>query len=271
MSAVFPAATVLLLHEDPLGFRVMMLQRNRKVGFLPSAWVFPGGRVDPGDYDVPEGLIRGSAPWVERCGPEALASAVCALRETFEEAGVWLGTGPVTPQDRVDLASGALKFREILERPGVSLDLTRLAPWSRWITPVQESRRFDTRFFVARVELPEGSHDDGELVASGWFRPQDVAAVDPPDLAVNNVVPEAAFPMAPPTWWTVRELAAFQAVDEVVAAGWARPERPIEPILSMGDTVGVLLPGHAEHPEPRFPGLPTAVWLRGGRWEAEGL
>ena len=40
-------------------------------------------------------------------------------------------------------------------------------------------RRYDTWFFVApRARRQDGTHDDGELVASEWVRPADALRAD---------------------------------------------------------------------------------------------
>ncbi len=115
------------------------MERSRSVGFMASAWVFPGGRVDPGD-DVPVSLP-------EHEGAIPTGFWVAAARELEEEAGVRLG------------------------RTGGSA-ISGLRPWAHWITPEVEPRRYDTWFFTAR--LPEGEtavHDGGEAVAGAWFTP----------------------------------------------------------------------------------------------------
>lgn len=76
-----PAATVVLLRDSPDGVQVWLQERSRAVGFMPSAWVFPGGRVDPEDDD-------GGAPPDDRV-PRAFWTAV--VRELAEEANVAIG------------------------------------------------------------------------------------------------------------------------------------------------------------------------------------
>lgn len=44
-----PAATVILLRDTGQGLETLMLRRNSKLAF-GGMWVFPGGRVDPGDH-----------------------------------------------------------------------------------------------------------------------------------------------------------------------------------------------------------------------------
>jgi 8-oxo-dGTP pyrophosphatase MutT (NUDIX family) len=72
-----PAATVVLLRDSDHGdgVEVLLGRRSSKLAFHGGAWVFPGGRVDPGDYgDDPD--------------DEFAAAQRAAIREAFEEAGV---------------------------------------------------------------------------------------------------------------------------------------------------------------------------------------
>lgn len=70
------AATVVILRDGDDGVETLLLRRNSKLGFAGGAWVFPGGRVDPGD---------------RRPGDDELASARrAAVREAAEEAGLVL-------------------------------------------------------------------------------------------------------------------------------------------------------------------------------------
>lgn len=257
-----PATTVLLLRPDPDGFRVFMVQRNRAVGFMPNAWVFPGGRVDEADRLAGHPRVRGGGVAMRQLGlpePDAVASLVAGVRETFEEAGVWLGDGELPAEARGPLASGYARLAELLDRHDVIADLDRLRAWSWWVTPEAEPKRFDTRFLVARADAGDASHDEGETVASRWVTPRE--ALDHAE--------RAAMPMAPPTWWTLRELSAYDSADAVLAAAEQREQRPIQPILNMdGAAVELWLPGHPKHPAPAIPGLPTSVAFVQGRWWA---
>ena len=44
------AATVVVARDSSNGVEVLMLRRNSKI-YFGGMWVFPGGRVDPGDRD----------------------------------------------------------------------------------------------------------------------------------------------------------------------------------------------------------------------------
>ena len=68
-----PAATVVLLRDGAEGVEVLMLRKNARIDF-GGMWVFPGGRIDPGDYKNGDDL-------------EA-AARFAATREAEEEAGI---------------------------------------------------------------------------------------------------------------------------------------------------------------------------------------
>ena len=83
--AIIPAASVVLLRDGAQGLEVLMLRRTAKASFAPDAWVFPGGRIDPGD-----GVDPGSMQ----------AARQGAARETLEEAGVVVDPQALLPYSR---------------------------------------------------------------------------------------------------------------------------------------------------------------------------
>lgn len=46
-----PAATVVLIRDGAAGLEALLLRRNAELKFAGGSWVFPGGRIDPQDYD----------------------------------------------------------------------------------------------------------------------------------------------------------------------------------------------------------------------------
>ena len=252
----------MILRPETQGFTVFMMQRNRRTGFMPTAWVFPGGRVDACDGASQEWLTDG-ATGADRMGlplEDARAFGVAAVRETFEESGIWLGEGTLGAEHRERLLGDKEELSAVVE-PDTCVDLDGLVPWSWWVTPEIEPRRYDTRFFVAVVPGNTlGVHDAREALDSRWVRPAEALAA----------AEDGRLPLAPPTWWTLKELAEFSCVDEVLKAAASRVQRPIQPILSMDSGEGwtLKLPGHPEHSEPAIPGLPLAVGFSQGRWWA---
>jgi glyoxylase-like metal-dependent hydrolase (beta-lactamase superfamily II)/8-oxo-dGTP pyrophosphatase MutT (NUDIX family) len=158
-----PAATVVLLRPGPDGPEILLTQRPSSMTFAGDLFVFPGGRIDPGDADT---------------FPGTSAFEVAAIRELFEEAGVLLAerrSGGRLDAAAVTGARRALNFGEttfpaVLEALDLRLRADLLAPIAHWTTPPIMPRRFDTRFFVA--ELPAGVEpvfDTDEVVAHRWL------------------------------------------------------------------------------------------------------
>ena len=88
-------------------------------------------------------------------GEQALAYAVAALRECFEECGLWLGAPAHLPAPvggwaplRARLHGGE-SMAALASHTGGPLATSVLQPWSHWVTPVGLPKRFDTLFFVA--------------------------------------------------------------------------------------------------------------------------
>ncbi len=232
MSEPRKAATVLLLRPGADGVEVFMVQRHRRSGFLPNAWVFPGGRVDDADLATPASAVDGALDIPGLSADESRAYGVAAVRETREESGIVLGA----------------------ERP----DLGRLRAWAWWVTPAAEPKRFDTRFLVARSRGEEGVHDGSETVDSRWVPARSVVEQ-----------PLDRFPLAPPTWWTLRELAAHDSVDGVWSAAASRPALGVQPVMEFTDAgMELLLPGHPRHPDAAVPGFPDHIGWDGARWVA---
>ena len=246
-----PASTVVILRDAHNGPEVLMLKRSGRAGFFPNAWVFPGGRVDPGDHTA---ASIGSAVGLLETDN---AFAVAAIRETFEEAGVWMGTGRASAAFRT-----ALNARQatLADAPDLAADLSRLAFWSWWVTPENEPKRYDTRFFIALLTHQETQHanpDQNETVDHRWVRPCD---------AVNEAEAGTFF-IAPPTYLTLAEMAQCQSGTESMSMAIDREIHPIMPKLdiSYGQWT-VVLPGDPSYPTNRPVDGPTRAEFKDGRW-----
>ena len=134
-----------------------MLRRPGGADFAPGANVFPGGSVHAEDRLLGDRL-RGAA-----------------VRELFEELGILLAraargfaTEADTERVRLRIAHG-VSFPTALKEAHLEPALEELFYFSRWVTPEQLRRRFDTRFYLAR--LPEGQEvhpQPGEVEAWSW-------------------------------------------------------------------------------------------------------
>jgi 8-oxo-dGTP pyrophosphatase MutT (NUDIX family) len=223
------AATVVLLRPATSGFEAYLLRRHSRMAFAAGMYAFPGGRVDPHDYDADVGWAgRSAGEWATSfaCTPDLAGALVCAaVRETFEEAGVLLAgrtsaavvsdlSGEDWEADRKALMQRTLSLGEFLHSRRLVVRSDLLRPWAHWVTPEFEPRRYDTRFFVAALPAGQEARDvSGEADAVTWMRPEEaVAAVDRREMA-----------MLPPTYVTLRELAEFDTVDDALAAAGDPP------------------------------------------------
>lgn len=243
------AATVMLMRDGEAGGEVFLQQRVAAMAFAAGMTVFPGGGVDRRDADATVAWTGPPAEhWAAAFGcelPLARALVCAAVRETFEECGVLLAgfsehdmvaDAAVYHDARERLASRELSLAEFLADAGLILRADLLRPWSSWVTPEQEPRRYDTRFFLAA--LPAGQQADGqttEAADSGWARPADALA----DVQAGRRV------MLPPTMVTLGQLAAFDTVADALAAEREIPR--IAPTI-VSDDAGARLEFTREEP-----------------------
>lgn len=233
------AATVLLLRPTGTDFEVYVIRRVAAMTF-GGMYAFPGGGVDRSDSEAHLDWA-GPTPteWAGRLGvaPDAAQAVVCAAaREVFEEAGVLLAgpdpatvVGDVSGDDweaaRQDLEARRLGFAALLADRQLTLRSDLLLPWSRWITPEFEPRRFDTYFFVALLPAGQRTRDvSGEADQTLWIRPADAL----------TRARAGELTMLPPTLVTLAEVAAAGDLDAVAQAAVNRDAAtPITPRLDV--------------------------------------
>ncbi|WP_327235259.1 NUDIX hydrolase [Streptomyces sp. NBC_01317] len=269
ITAVTPrrAATVMLLRDGPAEAggavagagagpgrpEVHMLRRQASMAFAAGAYVYPGGGVDPRDDDRPVGWAGpGRDVWARRLGVDAASAQaiVCAaVRETFEEAGVLLAgetaetvvgdtTGDDWEADRAALVRHELSFADLLDRRGLVLRSDLLGAWARWITPEFEPRRYDTWFFVAALPIGQRTRNAStEADRTVWIGPG----------AATEAYDRGDLLMMPPTVSTLRALAPYGSVAEVLATAGDRDLTPVLATARLVDGELVLSwPGHEE-------------------------
>jgi 8-oxo-dGTP pyrophosphatase MutT (NUDIX family) len=237
IAAARPAATVIVMRDsstslrtggDP--FELLMVRRNDAIAFMGGSFVFPGGRVDEGDRP-PAGVRLNPAVFPDLSPVEEASYRMAAVRELQEEANVYL-----TVDD--------------------------LYPFAHWVTPELETRRYDTRFFLARMpDGQEARHDESETTAVEWLSPR----------AAIERFEQRTLRLPPPTWTTIRQLAPRTSIDDVltwagtrtivrVMPGWVKTAT--ETMLTLpGDPLLPTIPGWDIPEETRF------VLQEGSRWQ----
>jgi 8-oxo-dGTP pyrophosphatase MutT (NUDIX family) len=252
-TAPIEAATVVLVRERGEAIETFLVRRHRASGFMAGAFVFPGGKLDPADeseillQSVPE---RERARLTKRLEPtpnrvmsaeRAVGLAIATLRELYEEAGVLLArrrgereilAGVEVQAWRRELLGATLGFAALVQREGLELALDHLEYWDHWITPSAEPRRFDTRFFIARLptgQIPE--IDDKETTEARWLAPE--AA-----LALHRA--EELF-LPPPTERTLEGLVGISSFEDLVREAAGRVVAPILPKLLLEDSSATII------------------------------
>ncbi len=221
------AASIILLRRSPTGFEVFFVRRHKGSSFMASAYVFPGGAADEGED-----------------------ARTAGARELFEEAGVLLAkksddynrnSSTLLLSDQSDMRKrilGGARAKDVLELGGLQWATDSLVPWSHWITPSIEPKRFSARFFV--VEMPatqEPSFDETETVDMIWISPTDALAR------------AGELQLPPPQVRTCWELAEHTSIRAVLNAGKTRSEEPHPIMPRLAPTAGpaLLLPWDPEY------------------------
>lgn len=222
-----PAATILLLREDPNdGLEVFMVVRHHQIDFASGALVFPGGKADEQDFDeqlLPH--LKGASP---DCDMRAIQ--VSAIREAYEECGILLAyteAGTMIGADRLpaldgcreQLNNGALPLLTFLQREKLTLACDQLTHFAHWITPDMMPKRFDTHFYLAVAPADQlAIHDGYESVDSVWITPAQAVA----DAAAGTRT------VIFPTLRNIEKLGNFQTV---AAALEGTQQNPVVPVL----------------------------------------
>jgi 8-oxo-dGTP pyrophosphatase MutT (NUDIX family) len=205
--AALPSAAVLLVRDgpadgrsEPVGLEVLMVRRGAGAAAFGGAWVFPGGLVEPADYDR---------------APDPDLSPAAALDELTRRGG----SPPASPDEALALWRAAA--RELAEEAGVRLPFLRaLTYFSHWITPRGLPRRFDTRFFVAAMPPDqEAVHCGVETDGCCWVEPHRAL------LEYH----EGRFPLVLPTRMHLQRIAPFRSVEALLAEAARKPIATVLP------------------------------------------
>ena len=185
-----PAATVLLVRDCGDELEVLMVKRSKRPPF-GNLYVFPGGKIDESDKDLNitnfcNGLNDEQASIKLGVNEGGLSYWVACVRECFEEVGILLAiknNGEELDLNGADkhkfdnyrrmLLENKISLLEICKKENLSLNLNNIEPFSHWVTPEIEIKRFDTRFFIAYIPAKQTEkHDGNELTDSVWISPK---------------------------------------------------------------------------------------------------
>jgi 8-oxo-dGTP pyrophosphatase MutT (NUDIX family) len=223
-----PAATIVLLRDTDT-MEVLLLKRHRSSGFVPGAYVFPGGRTDAADADP--ALLERSLNF--RAANVPLYYWFAAVREVFEETGVLIArrdgewvldttSSSEMHEVRVSLLEERLTLKNALRQCDCRIDFEDVVYFAHWITPEAEPRRYDTRFFLARLpERREVQVDPREMTDAAWLSPSE---------ALERFA-AGKLPMVFPTVRTLEQLVPFKTTTEALHSFRARDVEPVMPRL----------------------------------------
>lgn len=233
---------------------------------MANAYVFPGGRVDGSDgSDEILVRIRG-LDLGELCGQmdgvssdrEAASYVIAVARETFEEAGILLArdeagewvdltdrsTAKRLAHWRNRLNAGETSFERLLMEEGLYVAGEGLHYFDHWVTPAQERRRYDARFFVVSAPPKQrGRHDGHETTESVWHTPGEAIEAHS----------RGELMLPPPTWRVLMDLAQWPTREEMLADLASDPTvvRTEPRFIQDGGAFALALPGDPEHDDPQ--------------------
>jgi 8-oxo-dGTP pyrophosphatase MutT (NUDIX family) len=188
------AATMIIIDRAAPSPQVLLGRRHAGHKFMPGKFVFPGGRVEPLDRRMT--AATPIAPQVEARLMQSVQRpsrdkvrgfVLAAIRETFEETGILLGTKGADP------APSPGGPWDGFVAAGVVPDLAPVHFIARAITPPGPPKRFDTRFFAIdasaiAVRLDGVVGPDTELTELVWHPIAAAARLDMP--AITTAVLE---------------------------------------------------------------------------------
>lgn len=237
------AATTILVRARGDQAEILLLKRGERARFMPNAYVFAGGALDPNDesaevYALCSGLDDALASEQLELPSNGLRFFVAAVREAFEECGLLLAyddRGEIADlsswdesrlrETRLKISAGLLSIAELCGAQGWRLAVDKLVFFSHWITP-PGSVRFDTRFFLCAVPPRQTASLAGSEMAQLVWRTADEALAEHESKKLLLMYPTRAI---------LQEIAALRGIDELFNFA-RRPRRiaPITPVLPPG-------------------------------------
>jgi 8-oxo-dGTP pyrophosphatase MutT (NUDIX family) len=241
------AATTIVVRARGTQPEILLLKRGEHARFMPNAYVFAGGALDPDDESADaRDLCRGLS---DRCASERLQLPsnglrffIAAVREVFEECGLLLAYDAhgelvdLTRWDesrlrefRLQLSAGQLSLAALCKTQGWRLAVDKLAFFSHWITPPGRLR-FDTRFFLSLAPRKQHAVLAGNEMSELVWRTAAEALAEHAGGRLLLMFPTRAI---------LKEIAEFRSIDALFEfASRPREIKAITPVLPPGVETG---------------------------------
>lgn len=240
------AATVVPVRQGEDGnVETLLVQRNASLKFAGGLWVWPGGRIDPGDHE--EEVARSSG-W-----PDA--------ENRDDDLARWIA---------LERAARRAAVREAAEESSIVVDPSSLVWFAHWTPPgdgagsstaPKRSHRFRTYFFLAPLEgpRPEVRVDGSEIQDHRWIAPA---------TALEEHA-EGRLGLSPPTFVTLSQLAIHSRLDRLLDDVTGRePDVFATSFARVGEMVLAIWQGDDAYPDgdPDLPGRRHRLTMAEGRW-----
>ena len=246
MSDLVKLAASLILIRPRIDRTYELLLMKRKKGMVFSqAHVFPGGRWEPTDSMSHWGSYLGLTPEIIPQSAhtpeiELNSTKLAAIRETFEESGIFVGLGSLGPPVTGD-------FLQLCRAKHAKPDVSRLHFVSRIVTPYGMKQRFDTVFFIAFVPADAQFTLTDESESAAWLSP----------LEVLNLAQDKKMMLLPPQVYLSILLAHYPTVTDLAnALDRLTLTNMLPEIVPLPDEKGYIdaLPGDDLHPTSKGSG-----------------
>ena len=141
-----------------------MLKRS-SFGFYGDLLVFPGGGLE----------IQDSNPdwncYLPKNQPLDLNLRLCAIRETFEEVGLFIGDSV----EQIETRSKNLDFLTFSKSRLLLPKTNGIQKFANWVSPKHHPKRFDTMFYISTIkETKETYPDNFESISAMWATPSEI-------------------------------------------------------------------------------------------------
>jgi 8-oxo-dGTP pyrophosphatase MutT (NUDIX family) len=242
------AASTILVRARGIQPEILLLRRGEHARFMPNAFVFAGGAIDPSDesadvYGLCQGLDDRSASAALELPSNGLKFFIAAIREAFEESGLLLAydsRGECVDlsvwhesrlrETRLQISDGQMSLAALCKAQGWRLAVDKLAFFGHWITPPGRLR-FDTRFFLSLAPRKQNASLAGSEMSELVWRTAAEALSEHESRRLLLMFPTRAI---------LKDIAGFRNLDELL--DYARRPRKIAavtPVVPPGFSGGM--------------------------------